>query len=290
MNVSTGMTVHLYSQCWNEAEMLPFFFRHYDPIVDHYFIFDDGSTDESLEILSGHPRVTVACKPRTMPGSLAVSQQFLFNHCWKASRGRADWVIVTDIDEHLYHEELSNYLLRCVSAGVTLVPALGFQMISEEPPSGEADLCLNYTMGAPFDEMLKASIFDPNAVTEIAYKPGRHRAAPTGRILLPPVDEVFLLHYKYMGFQRTYSRQRALAGRLGFFDRYKAYGRQYWWDAKQFRSDWDAVRQQAVDIHEFRRQPSQSYPLTPWFAGFTRVTSRPQRGSDEREDEQNGLF
>ena len=51
------LKVHLYAQCWNEAEMLPFFFRHYDGLVDQYFIYDDGSDDGSSELLSIHPKV-----------------------------------------------------------------------------------------------------------------------------------------------------------------------------------------------------------------------------------------
>jgi hypothetical protein len=45
---------------------------------------------------------------------------------WDESRGIADWVIVTDIDEHLYHLDLYNYLAQCRIRGVVfLVPALG---------------------------------------------------------------------------------------------------------------------------------------------------------------------
>ena len=51
------LIVHVYAQCWNEAEMLPFFFRHYDGLVDQYFIYDDGSDDGSSELLSIHPKV-----------------------------------------------------------------------------------------------------------------------------------------------------------------------------------------------------------------------------------------
>jgi hypothetical protein len=49
--------VHLYAQCWNDGWMLPFFFRHYDRLVDRYFMFDDGSSDGTSSILSSHPKV-----------------------------------------------------------------------------------------------------------------------------------------------------------------------------------------------------------------------------------------
>ena len=45
--------------------MLPFFFRHYDPIVDRYIVYDDGSTDRTLEMLAAHPRVEVRPFART---------------------------------------------------------------------------------------------------------------------------------------------------------------------------------------------------------------------------------
>src|SRR5690242_2946962 len=51
----SGVRVHLYALCWNDAYMLPYFFRHYDSFVDRYIIFDDGSTDRSLDILRRHP-------------------------------------------------------------------------------------------------------------------------------------------------------------------------------------------------------------------------------------------
>lgn len=51
--------VHLYSICWNEAHMLEFFFRHFDPVVSRYVFYDDGSSDGTLEILGRHPRTEI---------------------------------------------------------------------------------------------------------------------------------------------------------------------------------------------------------------------------------------
>ena len=36
--------VHLYAVCWNEAHILPYFFRNYEPWVQRFVFFDNGST------------------------------------------------------------------------------------------------------------------------------------------------------------------------------------------------------------------------------------------------------
>ena len=96
------MKTHLYALCWNEADMLEFFFRHYDPWVDRYVIFDDGSTDGSIEILKAHPRVELRSWHRKYPDTYGISQWSWLNEVWKESRGQADWVVIVDIDEHLF--------------------------------------------------------------------------------------------------------------------------------------------------------------------------------------------
>src|SRR6266481_3219141 len=82
---SRAPRVHLYAQCWNDEFMLPYFFRHYDPFVDRYIIFDDGSTDGSLQILTDHPKVELRRFVRSDPDSFACSEQALSNACWKES-------------------------------------------------------------------------------------------------------------------------------------------------------------------------------------------------------------
>ena len=95
--------------------MLPFFFLHYDNLVQRYIIYDDASTDNSQEILRLNPKVELRpMPPYCDPESRISSALALQETCWKESRGIADWVIVTDIDEHLYHPDM-NAVSRAMS-------------------------------------------------------------------------------------------------------------------------------------------------------------------------------
>jgi hypothetical protein len=55
--VQRSLTVRLYATGWNEEKMLPYFFPHYDTLVSRYFVFDDGFTDRSVDLLNAHPKV-----------------------------------------------------------------------------------------------------------------------------------------------------------------------------------------------------------------------------------------
>lgn len=262
------MVVHLYAQCWNDGWMLPYFFRHYDALVDRYFMFDDGSTDDTLSILRGHAEVELAPFVRSHPNSFALSEQSFSNECWKRSRGIADWVIVTDVDEHLFHPEGRAYLARCAEQDVSIIPALGFQMVSATRPQGKETLSESRTYGAPWERMMKTSIFDPDQITEINFSPGRHRAAPTGCVRLPATDEMLLLHYKYMGFDETHERHKLLGTGLGSEDVEQGWGHKYAWSADQLKADWHEVWVKAVDTMDLRHNPSAQYPGARWWERY----------------------
>jgi len=209
------LNIHLYTICWNDAEMLGFFFRHYDRFVDRYVFYDDGSDAPTLDILRSHPRAELRRLQRAFPDSFLLSAPLQQNAMWKESRGQADWVVVTSIDEHLYHPDLPAYLQACRRDGITIIPGLGYQMISEHFPAPDALLCRDCPWGAPYDPMNKLGIFDPDAIEETNYIGGRHSARPTGRVRFPPRDELLNLHYKYLGIDYIRRRNADLLAKLG---------------------------------------------------------------------------
>ncbi len=113
--------------------MLPFFFRHYDSLVDRYFIHDNGSTDRSLEILRANPKVAVG-EFRVDGASFVREAQRFNNECWKQSRGQAEWVIVCNIDEHLYHPDWDAIPERVANGDVAGCAPDGYNMYCDKFP------------------------------------------------------------------------------------------------------------------------------------------------------------
>jgi glycosyltransferase involved in cell wall biosynthesis len=228
--------------------MLKYFFKYYDPLVERYVFFDDGSTDQTLNILEKHPKVEIRPLPRLDNiDSYVLAAQNVHNQCWKESRGSADWVINTAVDEFLYTLHLQSYLTECKKEGVTAIPALGFQMISKTLPTSNKNLTALVKKGCPWTIMNKLSIFDPNKIAETNQHFGRHSAKPTGEIKYPEKDLLLLLHYKYLSFEDTFKRQGELQEKLGSVDKENGWGRQYGWEREKFKENWDHFEQNAVE-------------------------------------------
>jgi hypothetical protein len=242
-----GQTIHLYTLCWNDSRMLPFFFRHYDALVDHFFFYDNGSTDATLEILRAHPRVTV--RHFDTPGDSFVKEELrLSETMWKESRGKADWVFVLDLDEHLFRPDLIGYLRRCTDQGITAVRAIGFDMVADRFPHLDTPLLEQVTRGARSLGFDKLCAFNPDAIRTSGYEPGRHDANPRGRVKWPERSEVLMLHFKQMGVDYPIARSAELRSGLGAGDIENGWGTHYSLTAAAIARVWADIRDAALAI------------------------------------------
>jgi Glycosyl transferase family 2 len=252
--------------------MLPFFFRHYDDIVDRYFVFDNGSTDGSLTLLEQHRRVEIS--HFDVPGdSFVEEERRLADTIWRNSD--ADWVIITEIDEHIYHPHLTEYLRRCTDQGVTAIRSIGYEMVADYFPSGTQPLVEQVTIGArslPHDRLC---IFNPRELRETNFGLGRHTAEPAGRVVWPAYREVLLLHYKGLGISYLITRSAEL--RLGLRERDLAegWGVHYTWSPAEIAAKWQAVTAKAGPVPGL---------------GILRHIEPAKYFEEERIVEQSGLF
>jgi hypothetical protein len=251
--------VHLYAVCWNEAHILPFFFRNYEPWVQRFVIFDNGSTDGTQALLSAKPNVELRRFPWFHPDSFVRSQRKLQNTCSRESRGVADWVVVTAIDEHLHHPDIHDFLRRCARAGVTCVPALGYEMVTRDFPAPDAHLSRDHRRGMPSRDLNKLRLFNPDAVKpRIAI--GGHGADPAGHVVYPSRDELLLLHYKHLGVEYLTQRNALLDTGLKAGDRANHWGKHYAFERAQIEGVVEDLWRSGVDLDDPGHIPCRDHP------------------------------
>jgi len=212
---STRPVVHLYATCLNEARMIPYFLKHYESFVDVFTIFDNCSTDESVKMLKVHPKVRVVSFDS---GGKFDESAILWikNQAWKASRGLADFVIVCDMDEFLYHPDPESLLKLLRDREYTLLHTNGYEMASEQLPefSGTSITTL-VTKGVPDSKHYsKTLLFDPDKLTEINFNAGCHKSYPAGTVKAYQSKDVKLLHCKYVDRDEVLRKYRWNRGRM----------------------------------------------------------------------------
>lgn len=288
------MRVHLYTIFWNEIAILEFFFRHYEPWVERFVFFDDGSNDGSREYLLSKPNVEVRPLRYDDPQSFQSSKKAVCDNCWKESRGSADWVIAVDVDEFLYHPSLESYLQSCRQNGVTCIPALGFEMITDSFPGAEENLARSRTLGAPAADYSKLGIFDPAAVENTNFTMGSHSARPSGRIVMPERDELLLLHYKKLGLDYFLARSAAIDARRRSVDRANNWGHHHAATREQHEHRLAEQRGRLVDVMDPNAEFWRDHPERRWWrlppepspeppsSGWTRFWNRQQNSIRKR--------
>lgn len=184
------LSIETYLITWNRQESIHLTVNYYKQFgrVIVYDNFSDDNTREICEVLGAEVRLFGKAGVLSDQAYLDVK-----NNVWKGSE--ADYVIICDDDEILYHEDLAYLLKQERLWGTTIFRTQGYSMFSEEMPK---DSFLEIQTGIKDNKYSKSVIFNPQEVKEIGYVYGCHESKPRGRIQ-ESKETLFLLHYNAIG-------------------------------------------------------------------------------------------
>lgn len=239
------MNIEAYIITWNREDIIHLTINHYKQFCSKVTIFDNFSDDRTREIAEW-----MDCEVKLF-GKAGVLDDGEYlkikNNCWKGSK--ADWVIVCDDDEILYHPDIVNFLSQSKSNGITIFNTEGYSMFSNDLPE---ESFLEIKTGIKDSKYSKKIIFNPSKVTDIGYVFGCHESNPKGRLVYE--GGLSLLHYHAIGgAQRMINRHAQYEER-----RIKSYVNMKWGLGKEYGYSPESKRKwftenisKATKIHVF---------------------------------------
>lgn len=183
------MNIETHFITWNRADCIHMTVNHYLKL-GKVIVHDNFSTDNTREICES---LGAEVRLFGVAGVLDDGEYLkVKNEVWKSSK--ADWVIIVDDDEILWHPSIIQELQYAKDSGATIVRPQGLSMFSKTMP---IDDWTEVMTGYKDDKYSKLCCFNPQVIEEINYVYGCHEAHPKGRIRC--VDKLYLLHYMGVG-------------------------------------------------------------------------------------------
>lgn len=227
--MNSELFIEAFILCYNEEKLIRHTLNHYGNICKKITVIDNCSTDKTLDIITiEYPKVIIK-QFDTHDQIRDDAYLHIKNSVWKESK--ADFVIVCDMDELLYHPNLYEELKKAKQNGVAMFTTKGYNMVAEYFPE-------NYNI--PITEQVKTGvrafnfdkkiIFSPHFVQNILYAPGAHTCNP---IFYPNApknvhpEPLKLLHYKYLGREYLKERHNMYAARLSDYNKRNLFGGEY---------------------------------------------------------------
>jgi len=236
------MKIETFIICWDREDTIHLTLSYYLKL-GKVFLYDNFSTDKTREIAE-----SMGADVRLF-GTAGVLDDGVYldikNHVWK--RSNADFVIVVDDDEILYHPDLMMKLEQAKAEGYTVIKPKGFSIYSNEMPK---ESWLEVMTGFVDEKYSKLCCFNPKKITDIRYVYGCHEANPKGEVYLK--NDLALLHYHGVGgVERMISRHKLYSERLSPLNKRWDLGKEYT-DSGESKREW--FKNQLIRCSKFPHQ------------------------------------
>lgn len=203
--------IWVYSIQRNEAQLLPFWLRHYEQFAEKILVWDDASDDGSRDILRSHPLVEM----HDWQYPDGIFEDAFLKHAYEVfPKSTAQWVIWVDADEFVIPDRGTMEDILYSDIEMEAVLARGFNMMGNGIPVDD---------GRQIYEILKLGVFAPlysktivfRPQAKISWKRGKHELNEECKIKLSSRPLVKILHYRYLGPEYTGARNARNLHRCG---------------------------------------------------------------------------
>lgn len=220
------MKIHAYVICKNEELIMPHLLNYYSNFCQKITFYDNESTDNTINIINSFDRCETEIIAYSTNGEIRDDIYVqIKNSCWKGID--ADFVIIIDSDEFLYHDNLLDFL---TNNKFDVYYPTGYNMISNYFPEDYSKLISDQvTLGNYCKNYSKSVIFNPKTIKDINYGIGAHESNPIGHteINIYTGSDLKLLHYKNLGFDYRYNKNSAYGKTLSSYNQINRFGWHY---------------------------------------------------------------
>ena len=211
METNCPLKLWVYTFCYNEEKILPYVIEYWKQYAAKVIVYDNGSTDNSLKILSQYSWIEVRefdTENTFDPEKISQYKSF----CYADAIGKADYVMVCDIDEVLLPtENLLPELVLAKKDNIQLFQTKYYEIINNEL-NPKYDSLIHTAEGYyayPNVNIHKAIVFDPRIKIAFGHNSLTYS---TNRNYI--TKSIITLHLKMISSNILVSRQKHLYLRL----------------------------------------------------------------------------
>ena len=209
--------------CKNEEKIIPWCIDYWRRVADHVVVFDNFSTDSSIELLSQHDWIEI--RYFETEGQNDPYQKQLKEQAYLEYKNKYDIIIISDMDEVFYFNDFKAVSEAFIDGGYNVLATPIFSLCeAKEPPYSEGKLLhqecsmfykqrMNHMQG--FEDISKLSIFNTKTTDKVQMSVGQHyvQTSPSMKIMLS--NDGFCLHVdKGLGEDYFVSKRKKMGDNL----------------------------------------------------------------------------